>query len=56
MGADFDHGKTSRLHPAHLFPERKKREATTVSFEIEDFAHGRGNTPLKSSLPRRPCA
>jgi len=24
MGADFDHGKTSRLHPAHLFPERKK--------------------------------
>jgi len=23
MGADFDHGKTSRRHPAHLFPERE---------------------------------
>jgi hypothetical protein len=22
MGANFDHGKTSRRHPAHLFPER----------------------------------
>jgi hypothetical protein len=40
MGADFDRGKTSRLHPAHLFPERKIlkvcKEATAVSFEIED--------------------
>jgi len=42
MGANFDHGKTSRRHPAHLFPERGNseglKEGTSVSFETEERA------------------